>query len=162
MATSKRMTYEIRRTFDAPLDFAYRWCTDYQADDAQRAHERYVRKVLSRRRDRVVYEDLEEASTGWTWRRTTVQLRPPDHWHAESNGNMRHFSIDYWLRALPDGRTEFRFRGTRTSTPHGGPNPSKREMERSLQLLWRNLGASLARDYRAYSGPRRPLRTRRG
>ena len=27
--------YRMRTTINAPLDFVYRWCTDYRSDDAR-------------------------------------------------------------------------------------------------------------------------------
>ncbi len=154
MPNLRPTTYEIREVFDAPPDFVFRWCTDYRVDDGTRAGEGYARRILSRGLRRIVYEDLESEPKGWRWARFDVRLSPPDHWHAESVGNMRYFRLDYDLRARPDGRTEFRLRGTRTPTPHGGPNPSRSEMERYLHRLWRNLGRALEREYRSRSTAR--------
>jgi hypothetical protein len=137
------------------MEFVFAWCTDYQPDDGALAREEYQRRILVRTPRHVRLEDLEDTPTGWVWKRTDVRLLPPDHWTAESVGNHRDFSLDYRLRPLANGRTEFRLTGVRRSKPPGGPNPSKARMERELQRLWRNLGSALERDFRSQQRPRR-------
>ena len=142
-------TCEVRATFRAPLAYVYRWCTDYAPDDGRRAEENYVRRILERSDRRVVLEDLEDTEHGWVWKRSTVTLDPPRHWHAESDGNYRYFSLDYRLRALPGGVTELTLRGKRTATALGGENPTRARLEAGLRTLWTHLGRSLEREYRA-------------
>jgi hypothetical protein len=150
VASARRpRTYEIRTRFRAPLRFVYRWCTDYTPGDAQLEHESYERRVLSKTRGRVVYEDLDRLADGWAWRRTTVTLRPPSGWHADSVGNRRTFRLDYRLRELRTGGTELWLRGIRRPTEIGAPNPPPAEMERELRRMWRDFGRALERDYRA-------------
>lgn len=98
-------TYEIRTRFRAPLDFVYRWCTDYTAQDARLEGERYERRILKRTSNEVVYEDLDDLDGGWFWSRMVFRLHPPDRWHAESVGSHRTYSLDYRLSALPNRQT---------------------------------------------------------
>ena len=150
MAPGMKVTYcEIRSTFRAPIDFVYAWCTDYDPGDARLEKEHYQRRILSRTGKRVVYEDLEEGPHGWVWRRQTVTLAPPHHWHAESVGNYREWSLDYDLRSLPGGRTELTLKGRRRPTPLSGGNPPKAELLRDLRTIWRRFGRALERDYRS-------------
>jgi hypothetical protein len=151
--TPKKALYEIRTRFRAPLRYVFRWCTDYRADDGPREGERYVRKILRRRPRSILYEDCEDTAKGWIWRRTSVRLFPPDHWHAESTGNYRHFSLDYRLTALGPSLTELRFRGIRTPTAIG-PNPPKARLEAQLRRQWRSFGRALEKDYRADGAPK--------
>ena len=37
--------YEVRAKFHAPLDFVYRWCTDYTPDDGPFEEESYQRRT---------------------------------------------------------------------------------------------------------------------
>jgi hypothetical protein len=154
-ARGPKTVYEIREVFQAPLAFAYRWCTDYQSDDSNRSGETFRRKVLQRTARRVEYQDLDEKKDGWVWRHTIVTLRPPNGWNAHSEGNFRNFEIAYRLKALPDGTTEFHLRGVRQATDFGGKNPPKAKLERELHVMWGNYGKALARDYRASHPSRR-------
>ena len=142
-------TYEIRATFAAPVPYVFRWCTDYSGEDGRLAGERYARRLLARSRRQVLFEDLEETPRGWVWKRTRVELDPPDHWHADSDGNYRYFCLDYRLRSLPDGNTELTLRGDRRATSLGGRNPPRASLQRELEELWQRLGRSLEREYRA-------------
>jgi hypothetical protein len=141
-------TYEIRTVFRAPIDFVFAWCTDYSTDDAALEKETFERRVLERTKEKVVYEDLDSTPEGWMWSRWTVRLNAPTHWHGESVGNYRTWSIDYRLRSLPNGRTEFRLSGRRRPVGLGGPNPSQRAMKANLLGIWTNFGKALEADYR--------------
>jgi hypothetical protein len=147
-ALSPVAVYEIRTTFRAPLPFAYRWCTDYTAEDRKLEGNPGRRQILSRGRRTVVYEDLNDTPHGWMWSRQTVTLRPPDRWDATAVGNYRTWDLQYSLRRLDERRTEFRMRGERRATPLGGRNPSKSALEHELRVMWRNLGRNLEKDYR--------------
>jgi hypothetical protein len=141
--------YQIKRTFRAPLDFAYKWCTDFTDRDRVLQGEQGSRQVIRKSARGVVYEDLTPTPEGWMWSRLIVTLRPPNRWHAVALGNYRRWDLDYSLRALPDGKTEFTLRGKRRPTLLGKKNPRKSVLERELDVMWRNLGQAMERDYRA-------------
>jgi hypothetical protein len=141
--------YEIRMTFDAPLPFAYAWCTDYTAEDRKLEGDPGSRQIIRKGSRTVVYEDLNPTPHGWMWSRQTVTLRPPNRWHAVAEGNYRTWELDYSLQELPGGRTEFRMRGKRRATPLGIRNPSKRALESELREMWHHLRRALEKDYRA-------------
>ncbi len=146
--------YEFRCSFRAPLDFVFRWCTDYSERDPQLEGASFRRKIVRRSPREVVFEDLEEAASGWVWRRGIVALHPPKRWTARSIGNHRSWTLDYRLRALGDGRTELRWRGRRRATELGGPNPSAAAMQREMRRIWTRFGRALEREYRALRRPR--------
>jgi hypothetical protein len=140
--------YEIRAVFRAPPAFAYAWCTDYSPEDRKLEGDPGSRQILRKGQRTVVYEDLNATPHGWMWSRQTVTLRPPNRWHATAVGNYRTWVLDYDLRELPDGRTEFHMRGQRRATPLG-KNPPKAVLEKELRTMWRHLGRALERDHRA-------------
>jgi hypothetical protein len=148
--TSSVSVYEIRSVFRAPLPFAYAWCTDYTAEDRKLEGDPGSRQIIKRGSRKVVYEDLNETPHGWMWSRQTVTLHPPNRWHATANGNYRTWKLDYSLRELSAGRTEFTMRGERRATALGVKNPPKAVLEKELRQMWGNLGRALERDYRAY------------
>jgi len=141
-------TYRVVATFHAPLDFVYRWCTDYTPQDARHEGEHYVRKILRRSPRQVIYEDLEESKAGWFWTRHVVRLSPPRRWHSDSVGSHRAYSLDYVLRTLPGDRTELTLTARRRPYGIGGKNPPKAKWERSVGVSWKHFGRALERDYR--------------
>jgi hypothetical protein len=148
MASTPR-TYEIVRTFDVPLDFAYRWCTDFTPEDRRLQGEKGYRKLIRKTARTVVYEDLTDSPNGWMWSRQTVTLRPPDGWRAIAAGNYRTWKLQHMLRPMAANRTQFTLRGERRATTLGGRNPTRSAMEHELHTMWRNLGRAMERDYRA-------------
>jgi hypothetical protein len=145
---SSTVACEIRKEFRAPLDFVYEWCTDYSPDDASLEKEAFQRRVLRRTKKEVVYEDLDSTPDGWHWARWSVRLHPPDRWHAESVGNYRAWSVEYRLRALPNGRTEFHFKGRRTPAVLARSGPSRADVRANLLQVWKRFGRALESEYR--------------
>jgi len=149
MASSRSKGDEARVTvdFSVPLEFAFRWCTDYTPQDAALEGEKYERKVIERSARRVVLEDLDETDSGWVWARDVVTLRPPNRWHMESMGSHRNASGDYVLTKLPDGRTRFELRWWRTPTSLGR-KISRAERERETRKAWKRFAKAMEKDYR--------------
>lgn len=143
--------YEVRCEFRAPLEFVYRWCTDYTPEDAKYESENYQRRILRRSSREVVYEDLEETPQGWVWSRHVVRLQPPSHWHSDSVGSHRSISLDYRLSRLPGGRTQLVLTARRRPTVLGGKNPAKSQWERSVRRTWAGFARALERDFRKAS-----------
>lgn len=146
---ARSKSYRYRITFDAPLPFVYRWCTDFDPGDARLEGEEYERKILVRNGRKVVYEDLSEMKEGgWYWKRQLVDLRPPDRWTCRSIGNYRIFDLDYRLRERPGGRTELDIRARRTPTGIGGPNPTAAGFQQMMDDSWVQFRKNLERDHR--------------
>jgi hypothetical protein len=140
--------YQIKRTFRAPLNFAYKWCTDFTEGDRKLQGEKGFRQILRKTGHGAVYEDLTPTPGGWMWSRQTVSFHPPNEWRAVADGNYRTWNLVYTLRELPDGRTEFVLTGRRRATSLGVKNPPKAELEQELNTMWRNLGTAMEKDYR--------------
>lgn len=161
MPTLPTGRYEIRTTFRVPLEFAFRWCTDYSAQDPTLEGSKSTRTVIRRSSRRVVYEDLEPLAKGWSWSRATVDLIPPDRWHAELHGNYRTWSLDYRLAPAGARRTEFHMVGRRRPVLLGSRNPSRASMERELTQMWRRFARTMEADYRKRRPRPSALRRRR-
>ena len=140
--------YSIRQAFDAPVDFVFRWCTDYTPEDPRLGKEVKERRILERSEGKVVYEDLEPTPGGWHWSRVDVTLHPPDRWTARIRGNHRDWRLEYTLRSLPGNRSELFWTGVRRPALLGTENPSRRSLEREMHQLWGNYARVLERDYR--------------
>ncbi|MGI0070622.1 MAG: SRPBCC family protein [Thermoplasmata archaeon] len=139
--------YHIATVIRAPLPYVYAWCTDFDAQDAQRERDDYARKIVGRTPRRVVFEDLTDSDSGWSWRRHTVTLRPPNRWHSDSLGSHRDAALDYELTALSPERTRLDLRWRRRPTVLGR-RLSKREAEGPATQGWRHLGRALEQEYR--------------
>lgn len=133
--------------FRVPLDFAFRWCTDYTPEDAALEGESYERKIIERTPRRVIFEDLEETPSGWVWARDVVRLRPPNRWHMESVGSHRDATADYILTALPGGKTQLELRWWRNPHPPGKRIP-RAEREKETALAWKRFAKAMEREYR--------------
>jgi hypothetical protein len=152
--------YRVTVDFRAPLDFVYRWCTDYRPDDGRLEGEPYRRRILSRSARRVVFEDLEEDRDGWNLSRVWVDLHPPARWHAERRGNRREYSVDYRLRPLAPGSTRLEFDCRRRTLVPERP-VSKAGRERAWTEMWNRFRRALERDYRRQRTPGGAGRSRR-
>jgi hypothetical protein len=140
--------YEVRATFRAPLDFVYRWCTDYTPKDARYERDEYARRILHRSPRKVTYEDLYSTKQGWVWSRHVVRLLPPNRWHSDSVGSHRAISLDYRLSRLPGNRTQLTLKARRRPYGIGVKNPPKSQWERYIAKSWRNFGQALEREYK--------------
>ncbi len=140
------------------MSYVFRWCTDYGAQDAALEGETYQRRVLERSRRQVVYEDLEDQKDGWFWARHVVRLEPPRHWHSDTIGSHRAYSLDYRLTSPGPGTTELTLTARRRPYGHGGPNPSKPGWERSVTKNWKRFAKALESDYEATQSSRRKAR----
>jgi hypothetical protein len=147
-------TYVVRATFQAPLDFVYRWCTDFTSQDAQHEDDEYERKIIRRTSREVVYEDLYDSKDGWFWSHHQVRLQPPNRWHSDTVGSHRAMSLDYNLSKLPRGRTQLTLTARRRPYGVGGRNPARSQWEAPVAKSWRNFGRALEKDYRKASAKR--------
>jgi hypothetical protein len=141
--------YVTNVTFDAPIDYVFRWCTDYTPNDPKLGGRTYARRVVERGPDRVVFEDLDELPKGWSWAHYTVTLFPPDHWHMDSIGSHRHAVGDYTLRSEPGDRTRFELRYRREPGLLPFERIPKAERDPDDLALWTRWKRALEREYRA-------------
>jgi len=149
--------YEVKVRFRAPLNFVYRWCTDYTSKDARLEGEKFQRRILRRTSREVTYEDLDEMDGGWFWTRHFVRLEPPNRWRSESVGSHRAYLLDYELTPLPGNQTLLTLTARRSPYGIGGRNPPKSQWERSVQASWMSFRRFLERDFRR-SRPKKATR----
>jgi len=155
VSASTSQLYVVHATFRAPKAFVLRWCTDYSPKDAGLEGAKFRRRIVKRSRQKVVYEDLDNTSSGWMWSRWNITIQPPDRWHAEAVGNYRSWNIDYHLSSLPGDCTKLTLRGRRTPLLLGVKNPPRAELEAELTRTWKMFSRALEHDFRK-SRSRRP------
>ena len=97
-------TYKISRTFAAPRDFVFNWCTDFREDDYKMTGSTARRKFLERTKERIVwavrYREGKKREEGIR----AVWLKPPNSWHFDTCGDGREVG-DYNLSELKNGKT---------------------------------------------------------
>ncbi len=147
--------YRVSVVFRAPLDYVFRWCTDYRSNDGTRGGRPFVRRLRSRTRNTIVLQDLWTTPDGWYLNQNRTTLFPPNRWHVDSYGNHRTLSIDYTLSELPGDRTRLDMLFRRRPTVMYPKQPSRRAYEGDLTSMWRNFARSLERDYRTWVKGRR-------
>ena len=148
MANWSKTLFRVEVTFPAPLDFVYRWLTDFSPRDAEITGETFRRKLLERSESRVVFEDLAVTPSGWSWLRNVVDLQPPDRWHLEAVGNSLDARADY--RLIPRSASQTVLVMTWRLRPGllGGSVPPKAEIEASLRHVWESYVQALENDLR--------------
>lgn len=104
MKTSVVETYKLSKTFDAPLDFVFKWCTDFREDDGKMIGSKTKRKFLERNKERLTwivnYKENGKLKEGIR----TVWLNPPDAWHLDTCGD-GYERGEYKLTSLGKGKT---------------------------------------------------------
>jgi hypothetical protein len=155
--------FVVRVAFDAPLNYVFRWCTDYSPEDPSLEGDASAKRVvLSSSPREVRFEDLvENPAGGWMWSRWVVSLHPPNWWHGDSMGSTRDWSADYRLRSLSPARTELTFRGRRRPARLGGTRLTHRQVQTNLEASWKMLKKALERDFRKSRAPKRASRPSR-
>ena len=98
-------TYKVSKTFRAPLDFVFAWCTDFREDDGKMTGSSVKRDFLERTKERVVWiSEYKEKGKPMQGVRA-VWLHPPDSWHLDTCGDQRELG-EY--RLTPKGKKKTR------------------------------------------------------
>ncbi|MDA4135024.1 MAG: hypothetical protein OK441_05595 [Thaumarchaeota archaeon] len=97
-------TYQLRRTFNAPIDFVFDWCTDFREDDGKMTGSKTKRRILERTKKRIIWTVNYTESGKPREGLRVVWLSPPDSWHLDTCGDYREVG-DYKLTALGKGKT---------------------------------------------------------
>jgi hypothetical protein len=146
MKTAYTETYTISKAFDAPLDFAYAWCTDYREDDPKMTGSKNRRRFHEKTKQRVIWTvEGQNLPTGTDPVRV-VWLRPPDAWHLETCGDESEVG-DYKLTAVGKNMTRLDMTFTVTYLNRKDVQ-SKEEYEAETLDHWDHYGRFLERDYR--------------
>ena len=97
-------TYKISKTFNAPKDFVFDWCTDFREDDYKMTNSTARRRFLERTKKMIIwlvkYKDGGRSVEGVR----AVWLKSPNSWHLDTCGDGREVG-DYTLTGLKNGRT---------------------------------------------------------
>jgi len=136
-------SYQISRTFNAPLRFVYDWCTDYSEADPKITGAKLRRIIIGKTKNRAVYINLPNAGTGVTI--NIVTFHPPDRWHMSLIGEERNGAGEYHLTKHGPGSTKLH---VSLKMKWKTRAPTKTEFHGRLNSMWAKYAAALERDYK--------------
>lgn len=141
-------TYHVTKTFDAPLGFVYKWCTDYRSDDLKMLGSKNKRNIIERSKKNVIWRVVTEGKKNGYEGVRVVWLNPPDAWHLDTCGDGREVG-DYKLTRL--GKTRTRLDMTFSETYYDAMDmESRKSWMADANSHWNAYGRYLERDYRRY------------
>jgi hypothetical protein len=138
--------YNVSKTFDAPLEFVFDWCTDFREDDGKMVGSEAKHHFLERTDERVVwvtnYEEGGKMMEGFR----VVWLEPPDSWHLDASADVRELG-DYKLTSLGKDRTRL---DMVFQLSYDDPKDvrDKKEWEKEVLEEWDTYGKHLEQDYK--------------
>jgi hypothetical protein len=140
-------TYELSQTFDAPLDFVFKWCTDFREDDAKMVGSTAKRTFLERTDKRIVWAVSYKESNKQKEGIRAVWLHPPDSWHLDTCGDTREVG-DYKLTSKGKSRTRLDM-VFHVTYEKGEEATGRREWEKEVKGEWKLYAKYLEKDYKS-------------
>lgn len=140
-----QVSYGISQTFEVPLSFAYRWCTDFTDGDPKLIGAPYTRHIIEKTKSRAVWiqyyarDDVQKEGV------RIVTFKPPDSWHLESINEELYRTGDYKLTSLGRQKTELQIR-LRTKYISVPAEP-KSNLTEVLAEDWDKYKIALMKDY---------------
>ena len=141
-------TCHVSKTFNAPLGFVYRWCTDCRRDDPKMVGSKWKRNILERSKRNVVWRVIRTGKAKGYEGVRAVWLEPPNAWHLDTCGD-RHEVGDYRLTSLGKTRTRLDMKFTVEYYDAKKVEP-KKTWEADAKANWDSYGSFLEKDYRRY------------
>lgn len=140
-------TYHVTETFNAPLGFVYKWCTDFREDDLKMVGSTTKRMILVRTKRLVVWGTKLKGAKTYAGIRS-VWLKPPNRWHLDAGGD-KHLTGDYRLTSIGKTRTRLDMNFTEISEDRRKVQ-SRKSWESETQEEWDAYVRYLERDYQRY------------
>jgi hypothetical protein len=97
--------YKLSETFNAPLDYVFKWCTDFREDDNKLIGSKTERKILEKSPERVIWRVRYKEGKGYAEGVRVVWLHPPNSWSLDTCGDERERG-EYRLKALGKSKTQ--------------------------------------------------------
>jgi len=99
-----KQKYKLSETFNAPLDYVFKWCTDFREDDNKMIGSKTERKILEKSPERVIWRVRYKDGKGYAEGVRAVWLHPPNSWTLDTCGDGREVG-EYKLKALGKSKT---------------------------------------------------------
>lgn len=146
-------TYKISQSFKAPLDFVFRWCTDFREDDAKMTGSKAKRTFLERTDKRIVwitqYKEDGKSKEGVR----AVWLHAPDSWSLDTCGD-QHELGEYKLTEKGKNKTRL---DMKFQISYSGKNEveERKKWEKEVGEEWEIFRRHLEDDYRESIRPKK-------
>ena len=138
-------TFHVSKAIEAPLQFVYKWCTDYPQSDPRIIGSENRRKILFKGKNRVVYVSLYVRRGEQRNAVNVVTLHPPKAWHLDFIGDDDDEVGDYHLTRVGPKRTRLDMKFTESYKMHDPP--TKAADIKGTSEVWDKYVAALERDY---------------
>jgi len=96
--------YKLSATFDAPLEYVFKWCTDFREDDNKMIGSKTQRTILEKSPERVIWRVRYKDGKDWAEGVRAVWLHPPNSWTLDTCGDGREVG-EYKLKPLGKKKT---------------------------------------------------------
>jgi hypothetical protein len=131
---------------NAPLQFAYEWCTDFRESDPNIIGSKNKRRILEKTKERVIYT-IRYQSGGKTWNAVNiVTLHPPRAWNLDSRGDEDDEVGEYRLSRLGPRKTKLDM--TFVERWKVRDYQPRDEYLKHVHNIWDKYAAALERDYK--------------
>ncbi len=149
---SYTVRYEFSQGFDVSAGEAFRWCTDYRADDWELMGKKGTRRIAHINEDTLILTDTVEMKAGASTKKRLVRLNPERlAWtNTHLTGANKH--SQFWYQIVEEGRAKSRldFSGMQV---YYGPRPSpqklsatSRELKDEDAGMWKLLARAMNRE----------------
>ncbi|MDA4128210.1 MAG: hypothetical protein OK422_01900 [Thaumarchaeota archaeon] len=138
-------TYHVSKTFNAPLEYVFDWCTDFRDEDPIIASNSTKRRIIEKTKTRAIYIS-KYVNQGKKFEGVRiVALEPPNKWHLDGVAEDQNETGEYRLTAL--GRKKTRLDMAFKVIYKKGKPASKKSWEGDTSGEWDRFRAALERDY---------------
>jgi hypothetical protein len=138
-------TYKVSKTFRAPLDYVFRWCTDFREDDGKMTGSKAKRIFLERSAKRIVWiSEFKEKGKAKEGVRV-VWLQPPNSWTLDTCGDQREIG-EYNLTQKGKNKTRLDMK-FQIGFESKDEVEDKKKWEKEVTEEWEIFGRHLENDY---------------
>jgi len=99
-----KQKYKLSETFNAPMEYVFKWCTDFREDDNKMIGSKTERIILEKSPQRVIWRVKYRDGKGYAEGVRAVWLHPPSSWTLDTCGDGREVG-EYRLKELGKSKT---------------------------------------------------------
>jgi len=138
--------YHVAKVLNAPIKFAFKWCTDFRDTDPNITGSGNKRKILEKTKARVIYTISYKSGRRTLHAVNIVTLHPPRSWHLDSRGEEDDEVGEYALSSLGPSKTKLDMKFTEYWKTRD--YPSNTEYIEQIHDVWNKYAAALEKDYK--------------